>query len=116
MLAEAIGSKGVAQMHVAETEKYAHVTFFFNGGQEKQFDLEERTMVPSPKEVPTYDLKPEMNCAGVADEVIKGQLTNIWRNFRRNALIDIRLQVCCYLQKKYMHCSTFCWVSSIRFT
>ena len=72
MLAEAIGAQNVSQMHIAETEKYAHVTFFFNGGQEKQFELEERIMVPSPKEVPTYDLKPEMNAAGVGDEVIKG--------------------------------------------
>ena len=74
VLAEAIASQGVKQMHVAETEKYAHVTFFFNGGQEKQFDLEERVMVPSPKDVPTYDLKPHMNAAGVADEVIKGMV------------------------------------------
>jgi hypothetical protein len=51
-----------------ETEKYAHVTFFFNGGREVQFDGEERCMVPSPK-VATYDLKPEMNADGVADKV-----------------------------------------------
>ncbi len=51
-----------------ETEKYAHVTFFFNGGVEKQFELEDRQLVPSPK-VATYDLLPEMNAAGVADEV-----------------------------------------------
>ena len=73
VLAEVLGAKGVKQCHIAETEKYAHVTFFFNGGQEKQFELEERVMVPSPKDVPTYDLKPEMNSAGVADEVIKGR-------------------------------------------
>ena len=51
-----------------ETEKYAHVTFFFNGGVEKQFERETRFMVPSPK-VATYDLKPEMSAAGVAEEV-----------------------------------------------
>ena len=51
-----------------ETEKYAHVTFFFNGGVEKQFEGETRSMVPSPK-VATYDLKPEMNAAGVGEEV-----------------------------------------------
>ena len=51
-----------------ETEKYAHVTFFFNGGQEKQFPLEDRCLVPSPK-VPTYDLQPEMSCNGVAEKV-----------------------------------------------
>ena len=52
-----------------ETEKYAHVTFFFNGGQEAQFEGEDRQLVPSPK-VATYDLKPEMNAQGVADEVM----------------------------------------------
>ena len=52
----------------AETEKYAHVTFFFNGGVEKQFEGETRCMVPSPK-VATYDLKPEMSAAGVGEEV-----------------------------------------------
>ena len=52
-----------------ETEKYAHVTFFFNGGVEKQFEGETRSMVPSPK-VATYDLEPEMNAEGVGQEVI----------------------------------------------
>ena len=51
-----------------ETEKYAHVTFFFNGGIEKQWETERRVMVPSPK-VATYDLQPTMNAAGVAEEV-----------------------------------------------
>jgi 2,3-bisphosphoglycerate-independent phosphoglycerate mutase len=68
VLAEALASAGVSQAHVAETEKYAHVTFFFNGGVEKQFPHEERFMVPSPK-VPTYDHQPEMNVQGVADKV-----------------------------------------------
>lgn len=52
----------------AETEKYAHVTFFFNGGVEKQFDNEQRHMIPSPK-VATYDKQPEMSVQGVADKV-----------------------------------------------
>ena len=52
-----------------ETEKYAHVTFFFNGGVEKQFEGETRSMVPSPK-VATYDLEPEMNAEGVGQEVM----------------------------------------------
>ena len=52
----------------AETEKYAHVTFFFNGGREKPFDLEDRLMVPSPK-VATYDLQPEMSADGVGKAV-----------------------------------------------
>ena len=54
---------------VTETEKYAHVTFFFNGGIEEAWPGEDRGMVPSPK-VPTYDLKPEMNASGVAKEVL----------------------------------------------
>lgn len=68
VLAEWLGSLGVPQVHVAETEKYAHVTFFFNGGVEKQFPLEDRLMIPSPK-VPTYDKQPEMSAQGVADKV-----------------------------------------------
>ena len=56
--------------HTLETEKYAHVTFFFNGGIEKPFDREDRLMVPSPK-VPTYDLQPEMNAEGVGKAVSK---------------------------------------------
>lgn len=57
-----------------ETEKYAHVTFFFNGGCEKSFDLEDRELVPSPK-VPTYDLDPKMSAAGVADAVSVSSFT-----------------------------------------
>ena len=71
-------------LRIAETEKYAHVTYFFNGGIEKPFPGEERIMVPSPK-VPTYDLKPEMSAAGVADAVIhaieKGDFDAIIMNF-----------------------------------
>lgn len=68
VLAETLSKQGVKQAHVAETEKYAHVTFFFNGGVEKQFENEERFMIPSPK-VPTYDKQPEMSVQGVADKV-----------------------------------------------
>jgi 2,3-bisphosphoglycerate-independent phosphoglycerate mutase len=57
VLAEWLGKKKVPQCHIAETEKYAHVTFFFNGGIEKQYPFEDREMVPSPK-VATYDLEP----------------------------------------------------------
>lgn len=53
-----------------ETEKYAHVTFFFNGGREAAFNLEERCLVPSPK-VATYDLKPDMSCLGVAEKMVE---------------------------------------------
>ena len=68
VLAEWLGKQKVKQCHVAETEKYAHVTFFFNGGVEKQFDGEEREMIPSPK-VATYDLDAKMSAAGVADKL-----------------------------------------------
>ncbi|CAD5222435.1 unnamed protein product [Bursaphelenchus xylophilus] len=71
VLAEWLSKKGLTQYHCAETEKYAHVTFFFNGGREIQFEGEERCMVPSPKEVPTYDHKPEMNAAGVGDKMVE---------------------------------------------
>ncbi|KAG6828120.1 hypothetical protein H0H92_009141 [Tricholoma furcatifolium] len=68
VLAEWLGKEGVKQAHIAETEKYAHVTFFFNGGVEKQFPNEERHMIASPK-VATYDLDPGMSAQGVADKV-----------------------------------------------
>ena len=68
VLAEYLASQGCKQCHVAETEKYAHVTFFFNGGVEKQFKDEDREMIPSPK-VKTYDLEPPMSAAGVADRL-----------------------------------------------
>jgi len=57
---------GLRQLHIAETEKYAHVTFFFNGGREEPFEGESRILIPSPK-VSTYDLKPEMSAYEVAD-------------------------------------------------
>lgn len=68
VLAEWLGRQGVKQAHIAETEKYAHVTFFFNGGVEKQFENEERHMIPSPK-VATYDKQPSMSVQSVADKV-----------------------------------------------
>lgn len=75
VLAEWLSSQGKSQMHCAETEKYAHVTFFFNGGQEKAFPEESRVLVPSPK-VATYDLKPEMSCHEVALEMVKAIESN----------------------------------------
>lgn len=68
VLAEWFAKQGISQAHIAETEKYAHVTFFFNGGAEKQFSGEERFMVASPK-VATYDLQPQMSAQEVADKV-----------------------------------------------
>ncbi|MGZ8688437.1 MAG: 2,3-bisphosphoglycerate-independent phosphoglycerate mutase, partial [Gaiellaceae bacterium] len=69
-LAEVLSSAGARQLHAAETEKYAHVTYFFNGGDETEWEGETRVLVPSPRDVPSYDHKPEMSIAGVADEVV----------------------------------------------
>ena len=66
-LAETVSGAGRRQLHVAETEKYAHVTFFFNGGREEPFEGKRRVLVPSPQHVPTYDHAPEMSAAGVRD-------------------------------------------------
>jgi 2,3-bisphosphoglycerate-independent phosphoglycerate mutase len=68
---EVIAKAGLTQFRCAETEKYAHVTYFFNGGREEPFTGEERQMIPSPKDVDTYDHKPEMAAVGVADAVVK---------------------------------------------
>jgi len=70
-LASVVSRAGYKQMHCAETEKYAHVTYFFNGGKKKPFAGEDHVMVNSP-DVATYDLKPEMSAEGVADKVIEG--------------------------------------------
>ena len=84
ILANVFADMQFKNLRVAETEKYAHVTYFFNGGVEKPFPGEERVLVPSPK-VPTYDLKPEMSAAGVADAVVhaieKGEFDAIIMNF-----------------------------------
>jgi 2,3-bisphosphoglycerate-independent phosphoglycerate mutase len=66
-LAEVISEAGGRQLHVAETEKYAHVTYFFNGGREEEWEGEERDLVDSPRDVPTYDRKPEMSARAAAD-------------------------------------------------
>lgn len=71
IFAEVIARAGLTQFRCAETEKYAHVTYFFNGGREEAFAGEERKMVPSPKEVATYDEKPEMSARAVADAVVE---------------------------------------------
>ncbi|HYG60486.1 MAG TPA: 2,3-bisphosphoglycerate-independent phosphoglycerate mutase, partial [Symbiobacteriaceae bacterium] len=69
-LGEILSRAGIRQLRIAETEKYPHVTYFFNGGEERVFPGEERVMIPSPK-VATYDLKPEMSAYGVAEEAVK---------------------------------------------
>jgi len=71
ILAEVISQAGLKQLHIAETEKYAHVTFFFNGGNEQPFGEEERILVPSPKEVKTYDEKPQMSAEEVTRQLIE---------------------------------------------
>ncbi len=70
-LAETIANAGGRQLHVAETEKYAHVTYFFNGGREQEIEGEERCLVESPRDVPTYDHKPEMSARAAADTFVK---------------------------------------------
>ena len=72
VLAQALAGHGVAQLHVAETEKYAHVTYFFDGGSETRCAGEEWELVDSPRDVPTYDKKPSMSAGEVADHVVNG--------------------------------------------
>ena len=70
LLGGVLANAGLKQLRIAETEKYAHVTFFFNGGVETPFAGEDRALIPSPKEVATYDLKPEMSAGQVTDKLI----------------------------------------------
>jgi 2,3-bisphosphoglycerate-independent phosphoglycerate mutase len=69
-LAETLSEAGLRQLHAAETEKYAHVTYFFDGGIEEPWGGEDRILVPSPRDVASYDLKPEMSAPEVADRVV----------------------------------------------
>ncbi len=71
ILGEVLNTHGIRQLRIAETEKYAHVTFFFNGGEERPFSLEERVLVPSPRDVPTYDKKPEMSAIEITDKLVE---------------------------------------------
>ena len=70
ILGEEVATAGLQQLRIAETEKYAHVTFFFNGGVEEPFPGEDRVLIPSPKEVATYDQKPAMSAVEVTDEAV----------------------------------------------
>lgn len=70
ILGEVLSDRGLSQLRIAETEKYAHVTYFFNGGEETPFEGEERCLIPSPRDVPTYDHKPEMSAYPVTEEVL----------------------------------------------
>ena len=89
-IGEYIASKGLRQLRIAETEKYAHVTFFLNGGREATFDGEERILVPSPK-VATYDLKPEMSAYEVKDKLVEalntGRFDFIALNFANGDMV-----------------------------
>ncbi len=71
ILAETVSKAGLKQLRIAETEKYAHVTFFFNGGVEHAWEGEDRALIPSPQDVATYDQKPAMSAVEVTDEVVK---------------------------------------------
>ena len=71
ILGEVISNQGLTQLRLAETEKYAHVTYFLNGGEEKPFENEDRILIPSPREIRTYDQKPEMSAFEVADEAVR---------------------------------------------
>ena len=68
---ELVADTGARQLRIAETEKYAHVTYFFNGGREQPFANEDRVLIPSPRDVPTYDLKPEMSALAVTDALLE---------------------------------------------
>jgi 2,3-bisphosphoglycerate-independent phosphoglycerate mutase len=89
-IGEVLAAAGKSQLRIAETEKYAHVTFFFSGGREERFENEERVLVPSPK-VATYDLKPEMSAYEVKDAVIreieKGKFDFICLNFANGDMV-----------------------------
>ncbi len=78
-LAETIAEAGGRQLHVAETEKYAHVTYFFNGGREQEWEGEERRLVDSPRDVPTYDHKPQMSARAAADTFVDHWLGGEYR-------------------------------------
>ncbi len=77
-LGEILSGLGLRQLHVAETEKYAHVTFFFNGGREEPFPGEDRILVPSPRGVPTYDRKPEMSAHEITTKTIAAIGTGVY--------------------------------------
>lgn len=71
ILGQVLSQEDIPQLRIAETEKYAHVTYFFNGGEQAPFPLEDRVLIPSPRDVATYDLKPEMSAQKVADDACK---------------------------------------------
>src|SRR5207253_4597556 len=84
-MAQVLAERGIRQLHAAETEKYAHVTYFFNGGREEEWPGETRLLAQSPKDVGTYDQQPEMSAAEVAerfcDELERGEYAFAVVNF-----------------------------------
>jgi len=78
IFADVVSGRGLRQLRIAETEKYAHVTYFFNGGEETVFPGEDRVLIPSPRDVATYDLKPEMSAPLVTDEVVKRITSDVY--------------------------------------
>jgi 2,3-bisphosphoglycerate-independent phosphoglycerate mutase len=101
-----VSGQGWSQFHVAETEKYAHVTYFLNGGVEAAWPGEERKLVPSPR-VATYDLEPHMSAAGVTDELVgaieSGRFDVIMANFANPDMVghtgvwDATVEACTFL-------------------
>lgn len=91
ILGEVLSRAGVRQFRVSETEKYAHVTFFFNGGNETPFEGEDRLLIPSVKDVPTYDLKPEMRAIEIAEAAVEkikeGAYSFILMNFANGDMV-----------------------------
>jgi len=91
ILGEVLSRNGVRQFRVSETEKYAHVTFFFNGGTEAPFEGEDRLLIPSVKDVPTYDLKPEMRAIEIAEAAVgkikEGSYSFILMNFANGDMV-----------------------------
>ena len=104
ILGKVLSQNNISQLRIAETEKYAHVTYFFNGGDEKLFDKEERVLIPSPREVETYDEKPEMSAFEVAnkvcDKIISNNVQFIILNFANmdmvghTGIIDAGIKAC----------------------
>ena len=90
-LAEVVSAAGLRQLHIAETEKYAHVTFFFNGGREEPFPGEDRVLIPSPQEVATYDQKPAMSAPAVTEEglrrIASGQYDLLVMNYANGDMV-----------------------------
>ena len=78
VLADVLEEHGVRQLHTAETEKYAHVTYFFNGGDEAEHDGEVRVLVDSPRDVPCYDFKPQMSAEELTDRFVEQIGTGLW--------------------------------------